>query len=48
LKDVIKSEMETAARQKERDLFHATQSLETSSCAFPPASRISNKSDLRS
>src|SRR5205085_6171810 len=38
----------SGSQTKERDLFHTTQSLETSSCAFPPASRISNESDLRS
>ena len=38
----------SGSHTKERDLFQATQSFETSSCAFPAASRISNKSDLRS
>jgi hypothetical protein len=38
----------SGSQTKERDLFHATQSLETSSYAFPAASRISDKSDLRS
>jgi hypothetical protein len=38
----------SGSQTKERDLFQAAQSLEKSSYAFPAASRISDKSDLRS